>query len=158
MTLDVEQKYCVHCNHYFPLTKVHWVSPTCSPTCKETRNARRRKHRREHPEYDREDKQRNWERGMANDAKAKDTKIRRFSITTDYITKPYIQFLMKFQEGKCYYCKGIMEHGVGVNRVKNRKAVTLERINNSIQHFTFNCVLCCAKCQGTVNRPTKRLW
>ena len=95
---------------------------------------------------------------MSEDAKAKDARKRGFIITTDYINKDYIKYLMKFQEGKCYHCKRIMEHGVGVNRVKNRKAVTLERINNATMHYTFNCVLCCAHCQGTVNRPRVRLW
>jgi len=39
-----------------------------------------------------------------------------------------------------------MKYGIGVNRKKNRKAITLERISSDLPHTNSNCVLICQGC------------
>ncbi|SVA97387.1 uncharacterized protein METZ01_LOCUS150241 [marine metagenome] len=89
-------------------------------------------------------KQKNWIPSMINDAKRNEKK--KFPNVEKPITTEYIKNQQKLQNNKCLYCDCEMKYGIGVNRKKNRKAITLERISSDLPHTNSNCVLICQGC------------
>ena len=86
---------------------------------------------------------------MVAHARASDKKYYRFYDPRTYTTVDRVEWLMKVQDGCCYfYCGSDMTFGRGVNRTKDKDAVTLERIDSSQAHVTDNCILACASCNG----------
>ena len=100
---------------------------------------------------------------MVRGARMKDKKYDREYDIDSYITVDRIEWLMKVQDGCCYfYCGSDMLYGEDINRISDKDAVTLERIDSSQAHVTDNCILACASCNGAKghNMPfdTMRLW
>ena len=86
-------------------------------------------------------------RRMVEAARAADKKHERLYDPQTYITVDRIVWLMKVQDGCCYfYCGCDMTFGRGVNRLKDKDAVTLERIDSSLAHVADNCILSCMSC------------
>ena len=81
---------------------------------------------------------------MIGGARKADKKHDRLYDPMSYITADRIEWLMRAQDGCCYfYCGCDMVFGRGVNRSKNGDAVTLERIDSSQAHVADNCILAC---------------
>ena len=100
---------------------------------------------------------------MVDHARGADKKHDRKYDIDSYITIDRIVWLMKVQDGCCYFYFGCdMTFGRDVNRLKDKDAVTLERIDSSIAHVTDNCILACRSCNRAKghNMPfdTMRLW
>jgi hypothetical protein len=139
-------KWCNGCEEFHPFTKEYWA---------------RFKKRGEYDglcrvvqrKLQRECHQRNWESTTVRASRGDDKRYKRYD-EVDFINKPYIQNTLKVQKGICYYCPDKMVYGVGINRTITPDAATIERINNNLPHYCFNCVLCCKKCQYG-NRPQK---
>ena len=62
-------------------------------------------------------------------------------VSADYLFKQYVN-----QFGGCIYCPVFMRIGAGVNRKTDPAGCTVERVNNDIAHYAFNCVLSCNRC------------
>ena len=62
-------------------------------------------------------------------------------ISADDLFKQYVK-----QLGVCIYCHATMRLGAGVDRQRDHAGCTVERVNNDIAHYAFNCVLACNKC------------
>jgi hypothetical protein len=147
---DIVQKYCKHCEKYFPNDDVHFYV-----------NNRKIGYYYGKPgliEYRckiamRKDNQNNWDRAMVKNNKRNDKN--RFGLIENelsYINRNYIKRVLKIQNGKCCYCKDTLLYGIGIDRQRTPNAATLERIFNTLPHFNFNCALCCRKCQGKNTR------
>jgi hypothetical protein len=137
-------KWCKPCGYFHPFTEEYWA-------CFKKRSVYDGKCRVVKIKRKREYNQRNWESTMLRTSRNGDKHYKRYD-EVDFITKPYIQNILKVQKGICYYCPDKMLYGVGINRQTTRDAVQIERINNNLPHYCFNCVLCCCKCQGN-NHP-----
>ena len=62
--------------------------------------------------------------------------------TEDYISKEWLETLLKERGNKCYWCGIKCETG---DRRKS-KGCTIERLSNSLPHLKRNCVFACAHC------------
>ena len=91
-------------------------------------------------------KQLNWPRVMVNSSRANDKRAGRSTSSLDYITSTRIGELMVMQNCKCFYCEVVMVYGNGVDRKRTKTAVTIERVDNDIEHVIANCVLACQNC------------
>jgi hypothetical protein len=91
-------------------------------------------------------KQLNWPKVMVNNSRANDKRAGRDTSSTDYITSTRIRDLMVLQDCKCFYCEVVMIYGNGVDRRRMKTAVTVERVDNHIEHLIGNCVLACRNC------------
>jgi hypothetical protein len=88
----------------------------------------------------------NWKKKMIWTSRSDDKFYNRLYFEEDYVTEEFIQFLMIFQNGSCIYCNNNMTYGLGVNRVTDPFAVSIQRIFNNIAHIKVNCVLACMLC------------
>jgi hypothetical protein len=83
---------------------------------------------------------------MVMSSRSSDKKAGRCTSSPEYITTTRIDQMMIMQDGKCYYCEVMMLYGHGIERVRTKTAVTIEREDNDNPHTINNCVLACSNC------------
>jgi hypothetical protein len=88
-----------------------------------------------------------WYNRIVRDARYNDRKSgRHIDPNQKFITTRDLLEMQNKQQNKCYYCQIQMEW---LERRKNKKGLTLERANNSLPHYTSNCLgLCCKSCNS----------
>jgi hypothetical protein len=98
--------------------------------------------------------QKNWEKVMVQSSKLADKRAskkypkRAIDPELKYISTEHIKWLMEAQYGDCVHCWKPLEYGEGVNRIKNPRGASIERIDNEYSHYEFNCVLSCGQCNS----------
>ena len=97
--------------------------------------------------YNREYQLINWQHKMVSHSRLSDARYGRRTDEFPYITANRINSMMITQKQKCFYCDTEMQ--VGVNRCITPEAVTLERVDNDIAHYSDNCILACWSCNRT---------
>ena len=97
--------------------------------------------------YNREYGRNNWQAIMVDNSRWADKLAGRTATDLPYITTEKIDQMWTMLKGKCFYCDITMK--TGVNRATTPDAVTLERVNNDLPHYSDNCVLACSGCNIT---------
>ena len=86
----------------------------------------------------------NWYRRIVRDSRYNDRKAKRqIDPTIPYISTSDLLELQNTQQNKCYYCWLDMSW---MERSRNPRGLTLERLNNRLPHYKSNCVLACKRC------------
>jgi hypothetical protein len=107
--------------------------------CKDYCDRNREKVRDRNNEYGKK----HWWVDMISSSKFYDKKYKRYT-GNDYVDKNFLIAQKKKQKTKCFYCsvKMTKRNGKKVNPTR----MTIERIDNDIEHNKENCILSCWSC------------
>jgi hypothetical protein len=88
---------------------------------------------------------------MVRNSRSNDKKAGRRIDEEPFVSVESLEACWDEQDGECIFCYFALEMGKGVNRVKTPDAATVERVDNDVGHYAFNCVLACIWCNRTRN-------
>ena len=136
----IESKACSYCHILHPKTKEFWCI------------RKNGKHERfDCKRADIKNRQKHYPTRIVKDSRFSDKLKKRFD-PENYIDTQWVLETQKAQKDLCFYCKGTMLYGIGINRCTNKMGLTVERLDNTKGHNKDNCVLCHKGCQG-INHP-----
>jgi len=84
---------------------------------------------------------------MVSHGRIYDTR-RGFYNANNHIDRPFIEQLLHDLEGKCVYCQKEMNIN-SQTESRDKLLMTIERIDNTLNHSKSNCTLCCFNCNST---------
>ena len=89
----------------------------------------------------------NWYNRIVRDSRYNDRCRKRvIDPTIPFIDSKALFQMQHRQQNKCYYCQVEMEW---LERRSNKKGLTVERLDNSLPHYTSNCLgLVCKSCNS----------
>ena len=97
----------------------------------------------------------NWYKRIVRDSRYNDKKAnRQIDPAIPYITTPDLLKLQNDQQNRCYYCWQGMSW---MERSRNPRGLTLERLNNELPHYKSNCTLACKRCNSKRLSPNRGL-
>ena len=88
-----------------------------------------------------------WYRRTIRDSKSNDKKRgRKIDPNERYVNTCDLLRFQQIQQNKCWYCNCEMHW---LERRRNKRGLTLERIDNALPHYLSNCRgLCCKSCNS----------
>ena len=82
---------------------------------------------------------------MILNSRKKDKKKNREYNEEDFINLDFLYKIYMEQESLCFHCDGHMNLEFN-KESRNKKQITIQRLNNSVAHVQSNCVFACFEC------------